>query len=234
MRKFRLQDITSWLEIFPEDQYMPVRVNKEQVVIHHTVSGDNVDGDIRWWISTKDRIATPFLISREGVLNQTFSSSMWAHHLGIKGSVFKKYGLPNINTFLNMSSIAIEIDSWGGLNEKNGKYYSYTCIEIPRENVIVYDRDYRGFRAFERYTDKQIETLQSLIVYLCRTYDISMDYDPRIWFLNKDALKGKNGIFSHTSYREDKSDCHPQPELIKMLEGLSKLTEEELDYIWKK
>jgi hypothetical protein len=41
-----------------------------------------------------------------------------------------------------------------------------------------------------------------------------------MWDLNDDALNGKNGIFTHVSYRADKSDMHPQPELVEMLKGL--------------
>ncbi len=37
---------------------------------------------------------------------------------------------------------------------------------------------------------------------------------------NKQALNGYHGVFTHVSYREDKSDCHPQPELIQMLKSI--------------
>ncbi len=38
--------------------------------------------------------------------------------------------------------------------------------------------------------------------------------------LNPDALAGKAGLWTHTSYRKDKYDCSPQPNLIAMLKGL--------------
>ena len=41
-----------------------------------------------------------------------------------------------------------------------------------------------------------------------------------MWNLNEDALKGEPGIWSHTSYRPDKSDVSPQENLIKMLKNL--------------
>ena len=41
------------------------------------------------------------------------------------------------------------------------------------------------------------------------------------WNISSNALSGKNGIYTHVSYREDKSDMHPQAELIAMLQSLS-------------
>jgi len=34
------------------------------------------------------------------------------------------------------------------------------------------------------------------------------------------AIMGKPGIYTHNSYRTDKSDIHPQPEMIQMLNTL--------------
>ena len=41
-----------------------------------------------------------------------------------------------------------------------------------------------------------------------------------MWEVSQDALCGKPGIYTHVSFRKDKSDCHPQKELIQMLKEL--------------
>jgi hypothetical protein len=41
-----------------------------------------------------------------------------------------------------------------------------------------------------------------------------------MWNISKNALEGKSGIYSHTSVRTDVFDCHPQPELVRMLREL--------------
>ena len=41
-----------------------------------------------------------------------------------------------------------------------------------------------------------------------------------MWEVSAEALKGKQGVWSHTSFRFDKSDIHPQPEIIEMLKSL--------------
>lgn len=38
--------------------------------------------------------------------------------------------------------------------------------------------------------------------------------------LNSAALAGKPGVWTHVNFRKDKSDCHPQPQLIEMLISL--------------
>ena len=48
-------------------------------------------------------------------------------------------------------------------------------------------------------------------------------YQPDMWKLNTQALNGTPGIWTHVSFRADKSDCHPQLSLINLLKGLSEV-----------
>lgn len=57
---------------FPEDQYFREETKKEQIVLHHTVSGIGVDGDISHWIGTTERIVTCIIVDREGKIHQCF------------------------------------------------------------------------------------------------------------------------------------------------------------------
>lgn len=50
---------------FPTSQYVAEKTAKRQIVLHHTVSGPGVDGDIAWWMKTPERVATHFLIDRD-------------------------------------------------------------------------------------------------------------------------------------------------------------------------
>ena len=47
-----------------------------------------------------------------------------------------------------------------------------------------------------------------------------MRYYENMFEINDQALSGLNGIWSHVSFRSDKSDNHPQPELKEMLKNL--------------
>lgn len=197
---------------FPQNQYYRETTDKKQIVLHHTVSGPGARGDIAWWLQSAARIATHFIIQRDGKIVQCFNSRYWAHHLGVRSSTFQKFNLPNINTKLNQQSISIELDSWGGILQEKAASSKLSLVEYPNR--------YRGFRYFEQYTTAQIQSARKLIKYLAHAYSISLDYQEDIWDLSENALKGKVGVWTHTSFRSDKSDCHPQKELIQMLKTI--------------
>lgn len=198
--------------LFPEEQYRHELHEKKQIVLHHTVSGAGVTGDIQTWLSDPRDIATSLIFDRKGTAHQCFYTGKWSYHLGCGNSELDKH------------SIGIEIDSWGALAEKNGLFFPINYIEktraINEEDVQVYPKKYRGYRYFEKYTDKCLELTRKALVYLCDKYGIPKDYNDDIWGVNQRALAGEPGIFTHASYRGDKSDCHPQPELVEVLKSL--------------
>lgn len=206
-----------------DNQYYKTEQPKKIIFLHHTVSGKGVEGDINWWNTTPDKIATAFIIDREKGIYQVFEEKYWAHHLGITSSLLKEFKSSVSNQRLNELSIGIEVDSWGGLTKgKDGQWYaSNGKILIPKDQVQEYPKGYRGFFAFEKYSTKQIEDLRQLLISLNEKYKIPLTYNEEMWDVNRKALAGTHGIWSHTSVRRDKSDCHPQPELIAMLRSLS-------------
>ncbi len=207
---------------FPHDQYFREQTKKKQIVLHHTVSGQGVDGDIAWWRQTAERIATSIIIGWDGKIYQCFSTKYWAHHLGVNA--------PN-NRALNKGSIGIEIDAWGALMHYKRQWYpikwdaklkqmvANTNIK-PVQNVQVYPEKFRGYHGYEKYTDEQIEAVRKLLIYWHERYGIPLTYNEDMWDVSPRALSGKTGVWTHVSFRKDKSDCHPQPELIQMLKSL--------------
>jgi N-acetyl-anhydromuramyl-L-alanine amidase AmpD len=218
---------------FSTKNYYQVETKKIQITIHHTVSGDGIAGDVAWWDKTPEREGAPFIIGRQGEIYQLFDEKYWAYHLGLKSEHFKPFGLSYIN--LNENSIPIEIDSWGPVLPYGGKYYPVRWDKDSRKHVpdqkkasiISYPEEYCGngykkYPYFERYYTKQLESLQRLLKFLCEKHDIPTQYKgDRFWNPNKDALSGEPGIFGHVAYRPDKSDPHPQPELVNVLKSIS-------------
>ncbi|MFA5207096.1 MAG: N-acetylmuramoyl-L-alanine amidase [Candidatus Paceibacterota bacterium] len=217
-------DLNTIIQVdFPEDQYFKQQTTKKQIVLHHTVSGQGVDGDISWWRQTADRVGTAIIVGWDGKIYQCFSTLYWAHHLGTHAAN---------NGVLNMGSIGIEIDAWGALIEVGGKWYPATWdanlkknipnITVkPIQNVELYPAGFKGFYGFEKYTDAQIEAVRKLLVFWNKKYNIPLTYNQDMWALSNKALSGQTGVWTHVSFREDKSDCHPAPNLIQMLKSLA-------------
>lgn len=219
--KFNIMD-------FPDSQYIKEVVKKRQIVLHHTASGRGVDGDYRHWLGTKERIATCVIIDSNGDINQMFSSHFWAYHLGLRTDFLRKFKGHMESVTLEKMSIGIEIDAWGGLKKIGKNWVAYPnnygstgkATIVPDEEVIEYPKLFRGYCGFQKYTDKQIETTRQLLNWWSITHEIPMIYNDDIWDVSPRAIRGEKGIFTHCSYRADKSDVHPQPELIKMLKSL--------------
>lgn len=196
---------------------------KRQICLHHTVSNivGGFDAVYRWWCYDTNRIATHYIIDYDGKIYQLIPSENWAHHLGVRASN---------NTSLNKACIGIELVSWGGLVRKQDNYFiagkwENGAIQAGRVRVntqTVIDCNYRGFKHFQKYSDAQIETLSKFLPQLAVEHNIPINYNHDMWDVSQKALRGAAGIWTHTSYRKDKSDCYPDVRLIEMLKSLSK------------
>jgi N-acetyl-anhydromuramyl-L-alanine amidase AmpD len=213
MKKLNLNSIIQ--TPLPATQYYREVNLKTQIVLHHTAGG-TLNSTLSWWKLTPARIATAFLIDRDGSIHQCFHSSYWAHHLGTKLKT---------NTQLNKQSIGIELCNWGPLTRKPNQkpdevptFLTYIGKELPISDAVMYPEGYRGYQFYQKYTTPQLESLKLLLEYLGEKYDIPCEMQDDIWEVNPLALGGEKGVFSHGSYRKDKSDCHPQLQLRNLFD----------------
>lgn len=207
----------------PDSEYHKEIYNKNQIILHHTASGSNSKGDIDYLNGQSGKVHVAFWIDRDGTIWQAFSSKYYAPHLGTPSSTFTKFKVNNNVDNLHKASIAIELDSWGYLTKKaDGKFYSWSNEIVKPENVITYPELFLGQKYYEKYYHNQLHSLEDLLVYLCNSYNISKEYQCDMWEVSPNALSGKNGIYTHISYRESgKWDCHKQTELINLLKKLN-------------
>lgn len=192
----------------PIKNYFPEEVRKLQIVVHHTASGDNAARVIDWWanrLNGNGTIATCIVIDRSGIVHQAFPSKFWAHNTG-RGSDIDRH------------VVAIEMTNWGRLSYRGGTYRSYHKKVIPPADVVKYSMGFRGGLYYQKYTEPQITSLVAYIKYFAEKYSIDASYDYRNFFdISIRANRGLEGLYSHVSFKSDKSDCHPQPELIDAL-----------------
>ena len=200
------------------DQFFQDVHPKKQIYLHHTAGGPNAVSVANYFQQKEGKVATAFVIGADGTIVQLFSSKHWAYHLGLKPEVFAEKGVDYKS--LDKISIGIEICNYGPLAKKNGYFYNYVGGKVDRSQITELKSKYKGHIWWQKYTDEQIESTRQLLVYLCDTYGISKEYTDGIFDIDKRALKGENGIFTHNSVRHDKSDIYPCPRMIEMLNNL--------------
>ena len=205
-------------ERLDSNQYNHEEHPKRQIYLHHTAGGPSATNVAKFFNSQPGRVATAFIIGAKGTIVQCFSSKHWAYHLGLNQEVFTEAGMPYQS--LDKISIGIEICNYGPLTKRNGYYYNYLNARVDYTEVEFLDKKYKGHIYWQKYTDAQIESTRQLLVYLCDTYKIPKDYYASIFDIDKRALEGDRGIFTHNSVRKDKSDIYPCPRMIEMLKSL--------------
>lgn len=163
----------------------------------HTAGGSAASA-VNHWASTPERVATAFIIERDGTIYNTFDPACWAYHLGLRGY-----------TSLEKASIGIELVAFGNLTHDNlAGFRAWTGRKIDIKEVEI--KEYRKEKYFHSYTGKQLTSLKNLITHLCIIYQIPHTvYVGRIFDYNNPGTLPA-GIWSHSSVRADKVDCFPQ------------------------
>jgi len=203
---------------------------KKFVVLHHTVSGGS-PFSIKKYFEDKP-FATQFVLGSQGDFVQCYKDmDNWGWHLNVNS--VKKIITTQQERFLAENSTSVEICNFGAVDYKNGKFYNAYDRLIDESLLIdyrtIYGNNYkfRGATHFEKYTDAQIKSLKFWIIDMLKIYGLSLSNDDRkideSWFnFDKNAYEGKYALFTHTNVRTDKSDLHPQPEIIQMLKEIYK------------
>ncbi len=203
---------------FPKKHFFEDEFEKVRIVVHHTEGDPTGLSSIEWWklrMGGKGKVATPYIINADGQVLQLFDDRFWAYALGLQGKHPNALGLERTSVHIELACYgALIVDNQGNIVDNINK----KRIFAPNE-VVVYDPPWRGFTYYASYTQAQIDALIELIDAICQKHPrIERKFDEGDFFgkTNK-ALTGASGIYGHCAFRADKSDPHPQKELIDAL-----------------
>ena len=203
----------------PDSQYIKQVTPKSQIFIHFTAGGPSAINTIGYWESDEQRVATTYVIDgNSGGILQTYNPDYWSFHLGVKGT----------NGKLDKASIGIEICAFGPLVKKDGNYYAWPkdfSTKVNSDFVYPLDEPFRGYSYFYKYSDKQLENLEKLLLFLVDKYQIKVQKSfDKTWFEYKQDVINNclPGIWTHVNVRKDKSDSYPDDRLLNMLNRIAK------------
>jgi len=203
----------------PDQQYVKQVTQKSQIFLHFTAGGSSAKATINYWTSDPVQVATAYVIDGDsGLPYQAFHPDYWGWHLGAKGT----------NGKLDKASIGIEICAFGPLVKKGENYYAWPNnynTKVNSSNVYTLDSPFRQYTYYFKYTDKQIENLEKLLIFLIKKYNIKVQekFDLQWLEYNQELLdKCLPGIWSHTNVRKDKFDTYPDARLFEMLNRIAK------------
>jgi N-acetyl-anhydromuramyl-L-alanine amidase AmpD len=185
------------IQHLPGDQYMKTQMAKRQIVLHHTVGG-SLTSTLRWWRDDPRRIATAYLVDRDGRIVEAFPPAMWAWHLGVKDREAER------------SSVGIELINVGPLrmDERSWRGIAVAKTVPPIE---VEHHEWRGYHHWQSYPEAQVQATARLCRWLCRRFGITARVPPSADRALTDlpTYLRWEGVTHHAMLRKDKSDLHP-------------------------
>lgn len=208
----------------PTSQYLNGKYKNDYIILHHTAGHDNPKQVVDCW--SKDslgRVATEFVIGGinestrrniyDGKIIRSYPEGNQGYHIGNCGS-----------SYMSTHSVGIEICNIGWA--KNGK--SYVNSTITSDQIVTLSEAFRGYKTWQRYTDKQLKSLHDLLLYISKRDNIDLHKGIYEWIkkegaakafeFHQDAYYGKvKGMITHANIRKDKFDVFPQQELIDMI-----------------
>jgi len=214
---------TSYL---PKGQYVDANVNKSWIFLHHTAGWENPYNTINGWArDDRGMVATEFVIGGQSIYNtnnkfdgeivQAFPTGGYGWHLGIG------------RTKMHMESVGIEVCNFGNLT--NGKTWAGGIVHEAQ--IVKLKQKFKGAEYYHRYSDKQIEKLKQLILFIANRDNI----DPRKGIKELIQAKGvfpafemtdakycsmNPGMYTHVNVFSGKCDMFPQDEVVDMIMSL--------------
>ncbi|MBY0505004.1 MAG: N-acetylmuramoyl-L-alanine amidase [Bryobacteraceae bacterium] len=191
------------------NQFFPEKQAKDLVVLHFTAGG-SVAGAYQSWISTRERVATAYLVDLDGRIYETFDPSQWAYHLGVAAA-------HNPAWRQDRRSIGIEVVNWGGLKPGPigslcswpNQYRNPYCL-LTEENKYV-RKSFRGLDYFAAFPEAQTEAVCRLTRQLCDQFGIPKQIPEagRRENLDWPYYENYRGVASHQNFHAEKTDIGP-------------------------
>ena len=178
------------------------KFKKKQIILAGSLRGDN--NHIKR-LSKKDYGKTKswctFSISREGEIYQHYDPKYYTDFMGEKS--------------VDKHSISIVLENMGALfyDDMTDTWLNWAMEEC--HETLLYEKNWKGSRYWEHYTDKQFDMTVKLCKYLCDEYNIVLDC---IGFnVYKRGSENFEGIVTRSNFNIDYDDLNPSFDFKRFL-----------------
>lgn len=189
----------------PPGQYIPEHHKKDLIVLHFT-AGSSARSAFNSWLGDLRRVATAYIVDKDGSIFETFDPQCWAYALGIdhpKASATEK------------RAIQIEIANVGPLKRKGDNLYwwpkDYSTKYCGLNETAKYVQgSYRGFEYFATFTAEQESAVCSLVALLCAEFNVPpVLATGKLTVADLPFFADFKGVCAHQNFRADKFDVGP-------------------------
>lgn len=196
----------------PPGEYVDSIRHPEQVCLHFT-AGSTAAGAVAGWRTDRRadggplRVATPYVVERNGTIYETFDPRKWAFHLGVAEDIERKcIGIEIVNFGpLVMSADGRDMLCWPN------NYRQRYCATTSRDLFVT--APWRGYKHWCTFPPEQVYAVRRLTEWVCESFGIPFTCLEDTWPLpaRGDASRAAafRGVVYHHHYRSDKFDMGP-------------------------
>jgi len=187
--------------------YMGTKTNKTQIIL-----GGSLRKDSNY-------------IKHLKIKDNGFTKRWCTYTVSRDGKIYEHYDPQNLYTdYMNVKeidkkSISIVLENMGMLYFDNTREAFVNWIDEICDEKMVYERQWKNYRYWEKYTDQQYDALANLCTNLCKEHKIRLDcvghnvFDP-------DAIDFE-GIVTRSNIDSDYTDLNPSFDYQKFLKMLN-------------
>jgi N-acetyl-anhydromuramyl-L-alanine amidase AmpD len=187
----------------PPKDYVAVATPKDLIVLHFT-AGQTARSAYETWTQDPRRIATAYIVDRDGTIYEMFDPRYWASHLGIRGGPVH-----------DRRSIGIEIANVGPLTPSADRrslnwWTGHPFCALDETNAYRQQR-YRGYEYYAAFPPTQVDAVGALVRHLVERFSIPRQLAPaaRRHEFDEAFFASFRGIATHANFRKDKYDIGP-------------------------
>jgi hypothetical protein len=179
----------------PNQNYIPIVSNKEQIIIGHTFNHNmrHYNGWLKRYNGNYKKTAA-FTISAAGLVYQHFNPIFYSNY-------FREY-----QTNSKSIVILLENDGWLIKDSKNNEFITWIG-DIYNEPSKVVEKRWRGYNFWAPYTKEQFESVTELVKSLCDEFNIpltTIGHNTKV-----DKLTDYKGIMYKSNMEKHHTDINP-------------------------